>query len=408
MKRLAIIAVLLAGCLNQAWAEPSWKASLSLGEEYTDNVEQEQDGEEDFITVLTPRLSYARDGARLQASADYKGDYRYYARQTRDEEFNHDLRAKALLDAWDSFLFLEASDVYRLVNSDRTRGDAEDGESTVDLVQQNTFRFSPYIEPRFGNRGGAKIGYAFTNIWYNNDDGDSKNIHTGFLDADYEMTAQTALLSGYSYTQELSDEDTLDRHIVYLGASHAYSEDGSVYIKVGPQYTRYRERDSSSSGLYWDAGLNHDFGLVQLELTSGVTFEDDPDTGETYERRFGTLRLSKSWERTLASVFASIEDYEESADGGISDESGSVRRTALGLSVSHDITSRLKASARASHDFKDDDDDTKRWFASLGLDYALGERTSLGCWYRFKDSSSDDADEDYRVNSAGVRFTMNF
>jgi len=408
MKRLAIIVVLLAGCSNLAWAEPAWKASLSVGEEYTDNSKLERHGEEDFITTVTPRLSYEREGTRLQLSTAYKGDYRYYARQTRGEEFNHDLMAKALLDAWDSFLFLETSDVYKLVNTDRTKGDVEEGDSTVDLVQQNTFRFSPFIRPRFGERGQAKVGYSYSNIWYNEGDRNSKSIHSGFVDADYELSAQTNLLSGYSYTQELSEEDTLDRHIAYLGVSYIYSENGNIYVKAGPQYTRYRDRDASSTGLYWDAGLDHDFGLVQLSLTSGVTFEDDPDTGETYERMFGTIRLSKSWTRTKGSVFATVEDYEESADNGIAGSSDPVRRTALGMTLSRELSARLKATMGATHDFRDGGDATRRWLVNLGLTYAVDENTSLGCWYRFKDSSSDDSDEDYRVNSGGIRVTRNF
>ncbi len=397
-----------------ALAEPEWKASLGVGQEYSDNTGEERNGKDDFITSVRPSLSFAREGERLQFQSAYSGDYRFYAKGTEDQEFNHDLDAHALLDAWDSFLFLDMTDTYRLVNEDRTEGDALEDDSTQGLVQQNTFTFSPYVTPRFGERGQAKIGYAYSNIWYDDEDKDSKDIHRGFVDGDYELTDRASMLSGYSYTRELSEDETLHRHIAYLGGRLAYSEAGSVFLKAGPQYTRYQERDTSATSLYWDAGLDHDFGAVQLGLTSGVSFEDDPDTGQTYERRHATLRLTRAWERTTASVSTTLEDYEENsgvdnADGvGAGQDAESIRRTVLGLNISHEFTTRLTGTMGLSHDFEDSDDNTKRWLANLGLTYALSEDLSLGGWYRFKDSRSDDEDEEYRVNRVGVQLTYAF
>jgi len=403
---LTIVALCLAG---SALAESEWKASLTVGEEYNDNTAEEKNGQDDFITSVRPNLSFVRAGERLQFDSTYRGDYRFYAKGTEDEEFNHNLNVHALLDAWQSFLFLDMTDTYRLVNEDRTKGDVVEEDSTMGLVQQNNFTFSPYITPRFGERGQAKIGYAFSNIWYDESDRESKNIHRGFVDGDYELTDRISLLSGYSYTRELSDDETLHRHITYLGGRWAYSEAGSLFLKVGPQYTRYQDRDVSSTSVYWDAGLDYDFGAVQLNLTSGISFDDDPDTGQTYERRYGTLRLSKAWERTTASVFTTLEDYEENSGvEEVDGETDSVRRTVLGLNISHQLTARLTGTLGFSHDFEDSDANTKRWYANLGLNYALSEKFNLGGWYRFKDSSSDDEDEEYRVNRAGVQLTYLF
>jgi len=418
MKHYLIAVFLLACAVSPAWAEPEWKAALSVGEEYNDNTGEDQDGEDDFITSLRPYLSYNREGDRLQFQSAYNGNYQFYAKDTRSEEFNHNARVHALLDAWESFFFLDVSDVYRLVNQDRRRGDAIEEDSTVDQVQQNTFTFSPYITPRLGERTQAKLGYAYSNIWYE-DEGDTKNIHRGFVDGDYELSPTASLLSGYSYTKEFADDDNLDRHIAYLGGRYAYSEAGDVYLKVGPQYTRYEDHGSSSTSLYWDAGLDHDFGGVQLSLTTGVSFDDDPDTGQTYERKFGTLRLTKQWARTMASVFTTLEEYDDAGDGrdgrdgrddgDDGDDEDSVRRTAFGLNISHELTARLTGTFGLNHDFQNgSEDDTKRWYANLGLNYAMSERLGLGFWYRFKDSSSDDEDEDFRVNRIGVLLTMTF
>ncbi|GAB6112248.1 TIGR03016 family PEP-CTERM system-associated outer membrane protein [Desulfomicrobium salsuginis] len=409
------ITVCFVAVASGVWAEPAWQASVSVSEEFNDNTKEERHGEEDYVTALRPALSYKNEGGRLEFDAAYRGDYRYYARQTRDEEFNHDLRAHALLDAMDSFLFLEASDVYRLVNRDRTLGDASEDDGTTRLVQQNMFTISPYIAPRFGERGSARIGYALSNIWYDDEDMDSKDIHRGFVDGEYGLSSTAALLGGYSYTVEVSEDETVDRHIVYAGGRYAYSENGEVFAKIGPHFTRYRDEGSSTSGLYWDAGLNHDFGVVALQILTGVSFEDDPDTADTYERRFGTVRLTKAWTRTTASIWTTIEDYDENYDENYDErdqrdggDGESVRRTVLGLNVVRELTSRLTGTVGLSRDFRDDSDDTRRWYANLLLAYAVTERMNIGCYYRFKESSSDDPDEEFTVNRVGVQLTMIF
>jgi len=407
--KFSLIAIVLLLCVaSSVWADSEWKASISVSEEYNDNVEEEHDGEEDFITTVSPGLGYRYEDARVQLDAAYRLDWNTYAKGTRDQEFNHDARVYGLLDAWESFLFLEVQDTYRLVNEDATRGEVREEDSTRDQVQQNIFTFSPYIVPRFDDRTSAKIGYAYSNIWYDDEDNDLKNIHRGFIDGDYELSARSSLLAGYSYTMELSEEDTLDRHIFYGGARYAYAENGNLRFKIGPMHSRYRDRDTSSSSVFWDAGLDHDFGAVRLDLSTGISFDDDPDTGETYERRYGTVTLSKAWPRTTASVFSTFEDYEESADSD-SDDTESGQRVVIGTSLSHELTQRLTASTSLVHDFEiDSDDDTKRWYANVGLSYALSEQASLRAWYRFKDSDSDDLDDDFTVNRIGLQLTMSF
>lgn len=407
MKNYLIAAIFLMSAASPAWAEPAWKASLSVSEEYNDNTKEERHGKDDFVTTVRPALSYRYEGARALLETNYRGKWNHYAYGTREQQFYHDAMLHGLLDAWEGFFFLDVRDTYRMVNADRTRGEAVEEDSTVNQLQQNIFTFSPYITPRFGERGQAKVGYAFSNISYDDDDRDSKNSHRGFVDAQYELSERTALLTGGSHTRDIWEDETLDRDIFYLGVRHAYAEKGVAYLKAGPQRVRYRDRGTTSTSLFWDAGLDHDFGAVLLHMNTGVSYEDDPDTGEAYERRFGTVRLTKSWPRTTASVFSTLEEYEDKSD--VAKDGDTVLRTALGLNLSHELSTRLTATLGLIHDFQDrPNDDTRRWYANVGLEYALSERLRLGCWYRFKDSSSGDEEESYRVNRVGVQLTMTF
>jgi hypothetical protein len=56
--KFSLIAPFCALLRNRCWAGSDWRASISVSEEYNDNVEEERDGEEDFITTVTPALGY--------------------------------------------------------------------------------------------------------------------------------------------------------------------------------------------------------------------------------------------------------------------------------------------------------------------------------------------------------------
>ena len=108
-------------------------------------------------------------------------------------------------------------------------------------------------------------------------------------------------------------------------------------------------------------------------------------------------------------MFSSFEDYEDSVEeGDYSKGTESVQRTDFGLNISRELTSRLTGTLGLVHDFEDGSDGDKRWYANLGLTYALTENMNLGAWYRFKDVSSDDEEEDYSVNRIGLQLSMMF
>lgn len=403
VKTILVVACCVLGGYSLVWAEPAWRASLGVSEEYNDNTREERHGEGDFVTSVKPSVGYRREGSRTLVEADYRGVWSHYAANTRDQEFNHDARGRVLVEAWEDFLFFDVSDTYRMVNRDTTRGEVIEEDSTINQVQQNVFSLSTYVTPRLGTRGAVKTGYAYSNVWYE-DEGETKNIHTVFADLTYELTLRAMLLSGYSYTRQLADDGDLDRHVGYVGARYQYAPESSVFIKVGPRYTRYAERDSSSTTLFWDAGWTHDFGHVRLDVLSGVKVEDDPDSGDTYDKRFGTVRLTKEFQRTTLGLFATREEYEQEGDDD------TTRRTYAGVTASHELSARLTCLASIARDLqRETDEDRIRWYGSLILKYALAEDLAAEAWYRYKDASnSGDDDDEYSVHRIGVQLTKRF
>lgn len=403
MYRYLIVLALILATAPCAWAEPAFRASLGVSEEFNDNVREQRNGKSDFVTSLRPSVGYRYDGPQLIFETDYKGRFSHYAKATRDTEFNHDFRGHGLLDAWRSFFFIDVTDTYRLVNRDTTRGDVIEEDSTIDQIQQNTFVFSPYIRPRFGERMTVRTGYRYVNVWYN-ERGRSKNSHGGFADATYELTDRTSMLGGYSYMHQTSSTDKLDRHIGYIGASHSYAENSNVFVKAGPSYSKYSRSSTSRTSFYWDAGWNHDFGVVQSRFTTGVRYEDDPDTGNTFQRQYAELRLSRRFERTTVSVFGRLEDYERASGGS------STKRTYTGFSVDHELTRRLTGAVSVSRDFHDrSSSETGRWYGNVSLKYALGEGFGAELWYRVKDSyTTGTTSRNFTVNRIGLQLSKQF
>ena len=402
MYRYLVALALVALLTPNVWAESTFRASIAVSEEFNDNVREQRNGKSDFVTGLRPSVGYTYEGPRLLFETDYRGTYNHYAKATRDTEFNHDFRGHGLLDAWRSFFFIDVIDTYRLVNRDTTRGDVIEDDSTINQIQQNTFVLTPYLQPRFGERTTVRTGYRYENIWYN-ESGRSKNSHGGFADATYELTDQASLLTGYSFTHQIAHDSTLDRHIAYLGARYVYAENSNLFAKVGPSYTKY-SRSKAKSGFYWDAGWAHDFGGLQSNVTTGVRYEDDPDTGNTYTRQYGELRLSRRFERTTVSVFGRLEDYQRASGGG------STKRTYAGINLQHELTERLTGVVSVSRDFQDGDtSDTARWFGNLSLRYALGEGFGAEIWYRVKDSyTTRSTSRNYTVNRVGLQLSKQF
>jgi hypothetical protein len=140
---------------------------------------------------------------------------------------------------------------------------------------------------------------------------------------------------------ELSEDDTLDRHILYTGSRHAYSEKGICASRSAPVFAIQGSRHQFRRR-FLGRGTDHDFGAVQLGVSTGITFDDDPDTGETYERKYGTVTLSKAWPRTTAACSRPSRTTRRALTRSDDTESG--QRVAIGTSLSYELTPRLTAS----------------------------------------------------------------
>ncbi|EPR37244.1 PEP-CTERM system associated protein [Desulfovibrio sp. X2] len=409
MKKYLLTLMLLLICAP-AFAETTYRASVSVGEEYNDNVNQSHNPTGDFVTVVKPSVGFRYQGPKLLFESDYSGTYNWYAKATRDTEAIHNFGGHGLLDVWNEFFYLDAADKYQNVYRDSTRGNVVEGDqsTTVNQVAQNTFTLSPYIQPRFGDRTTAMVGYRYTDIAYDSSSSVDKQSHTGFTDWTYEMSQLTSLLAGYSYTEEQAGSggsNGYQRQMGYVGAQYQYTEDGMIYAKVGPSSTHYDQTGETKTTPFWDAGITQGFGSVTVSLTSSLSYTDDPNSNDSYQHISNKLTISKEFERTTVSVFGGLDQYESGLNGS------TTNRSSVGASISHQLTQRLSANANILYELQDASasNDTNRWYGGAGLRYDMGEGYAAELWYRAKESFTNGSTGDnYTVNRFGLQLSKQF
>lgn len=132
-----------------------WRLTPRLGlkETYTDNVRLAPRGLEqsDWITEISPGVSVAANGARLQMSADYALNYRAYANNSDANGHNHSLRSNALFNAWDRRFFLQAAASVAQQNISTLGAlTSSDANLTGNRTEVRQFSLSPYLVGRLG------------------------------------------------------------------------------------------------------------------------------------------------------------------------------------------------------------------------------------------------------------------
>ena len=139
---------------------------LTVDEDFTDNVyERRNPRKSDFITRLLPGLSLKYNAPLWDWDLAYNFDYRYYARNSRNDDTTHNLAATGHIKIIDELFFLDLSDTFSRVSLDVSRDYTQESLS-VKQTDSNTFSASPYFVFHPGTRATIKTGYRYTNVWY--------------------------------------------------------------------------------------------------------------------------------------------------------------------------------------------------------------------------------------------------
>ena len=182
---VALLAVLTTRA-DPASAEPRFRPSLSVGQEFSDNVDLDPEDEQSaFITRVTPGISFRGHTSRFRGGFDGAISTRYTT-EGDDEGFqaNGALAADGDLRLVDDYLFLEGN---ASVSQEVLDNDQAQAEANLDTVQ--VYRLSPVLRNRFRGFAENELRYILGQLLVSDDDVADTTLHVG----------QVALASGSDF-----------------------------------------------------------------------------------------------------------------------------------------------------------------------------------------------------------------
>ena len=339
----AILCATVSAALPALAADFQFTPSLSLSEEFNDNILDTAVGKRsDFITRLRPGAAMIYRAPSLNGDLSYNFDYHYYARGTRENEKNHLLALHASAALVDNFFFIEGSDTLSRVPLDVARDVT--GESLfANQTDQNRGSVSPYLLWRLGGKGTLKTGYRFTDTSYLGSPGIDRREHKAFADLSHEPAASLQIYAGYAYASVATDLDDFDQHDVSSGFSYEYADKSFFYGGIGNSWQAFSDMRRTSS-LFWHAGISRDFSSLVAKLETRVQYAEDPLTVSTKETSY-RASLEKALQHGTVGVSSSYSKYLYTTTG-----SRERRTAAVSGSARYEMSPRLGVSVALTGD----------------------------------------------------------
>jgi putative secretion ATPase (PEP-CTERM system associated) len=371
--------------------------SLTVGEEYTDNVfETGTNKREDYITRIRPGIAWLHKAPLWDWDINYAFDYRYYARGSRSDDTTHNLAAKGLVKIVEGFMFLDLSDTYSRVSLDVSRDTSEES-LFVNQTDRNTFTASPYFLWRLGTLATLKTGYRYVNTWYREPTGVDKREQSAFADLTHEFSTKASVTAGYTFTHQDTGFNDYDKHDAYAGGRYEYADKSFVYAQAGNSWITYSTTGSISNP-FWNAGITHDFDSIVASLKAGTAYIEDP-LGNTTQETSYVADISKKLARGSLGLNLSYAELENTVTKSLQTRRyGGTVRSAYELLPK--LTGTLAFTAE-KYDRKDLGSYTRHLFVDSGLSYQLGEGLTVALNYKYIDYYSPGiATDNKQVNRA--------
>ncbi|HET6419163.1 MAG TPA: TIGR03016 family PEP-CTERM system-associated outer membrane protein [Geobacteraceae bacterium] len=383
-----------------AGAEFQIHPSIGVGEEYNDNVfASSTDRKTDFITHGMPGLSLKYKTPYWDFDVDYLFDYRYYAKNTLNNDYTHDLKAHGLITAINNLLFLDVSEVYQRVSLNITRNFATENLVT-NQTNSNIVTASPYVTLKPFSTVNTKIGYIYSNIWYQDPTAISKQEHEGFINVDYEISPKFFINSGYNYTHADARQDpqlnNYDKHNVFIGPRYEYAEKSFIYGQGGYTFIDYASGQRFNNP-FWNVGLTHNFDPYTVTLETAVQYVEDP-TGNLTQNTSYTGTLGRKITRGSIAMTLGYFEYKDM----MTDQKTTTTYSA-GLKGTYELlprlTSSLEFSADKYHHNQSPGGYTRHFYVNPIVTYELFHDFTVALNYSFVDYYSPTvASDNYHMN----------
>lgn len=429
-----------------SFAELRLTPSITLREEYNDNIFlTSSDEEDDYITSINPAVNMTYDISLLTLSMDYGLNFRFYADHTERNETSLSKTQRARLETtvspYRNIFFIKVSDEYKRVSIDERRQVALDN-IFVNMTDSNNFSINPYIQYPLSKTLNAKIGYRYANIWYKEKEGNDAEDHTATISLAKELSSNITTSLSYSYLAHVPKKlGNYNKQDATLGIGYHISPRISLNSSVGQSWIDYKESTDNSS-IIWNIQATY-LPTPKLSLSGEIKrylLEYEKTKPETTLRTIqakyllmaNTLSLGAGYSESL-SESVNLGAYKRRSTTGTISYHGTIP---LNLAVSKTInkysavdredrstgvslgsripffivTPKLSGGVTGNYnnsEFFPEGEKVKRYGLRLSLDYDMRITTaSLGYTYNWSDSSFNSNDYKNNIIWVQARFTI--
>lgn len=381
----ALFALLLTAPKQTRAADFSLVPSLAVSEEYTDNVfETDLNKSSDYITRVLPGFATKYKAPLWDWDLGYSFDYRFYARESRNDDNTHAINAKGLVKIVDEVFFLEMNDVYKRVSLDVTR-DTTNESLFVNQTDQNIGTLSPYLVLHPSARLTLKTGYRYINTWYKDPQSISKQDHVMFIDNSYELSPKFFLTTTYSFTREESSLNGLNRHEPKIGPRYEYADKSFIFAQGGVIITDYDNFRSETVNPSWSAGITHTFDTLTATVSTGVKYSEDPRSTATIETSYAAT-VTRNLKRGIVTLQGAYTEFSDATADILKN-----KRYSGGFTSRYEILQDLRGSLGLTYESYQNlllNGTTDKYFVDCGLIYSFGKELTAGLSYKYIDYSS--------------------
>jgi len=412
LKRILFFVVFFCLSLTSlSWAEFKITHGVSIREEYNDNIFlTPRDEEDDFITNVHPSITLSYNANLLTLSLDYSLDFRFYADHSNLNETSliNTQRAKleTTISPYKDAFFIRVFDEYRRVPIDIRRQVALDN-LFVNLTDSNIFLVNPYLEYPLSATLKTKIGYSYSNYWYDSDEGIASETHSGTVSIIKEISSRINSSLSYTYLMNrlkktIENIQDYDRQDISFNMNIQALERLTLNGGIGHIWFDH-EKLADTDSTIWNIQAQYSLtDFISLGAGYSESFMDSVNIG-TYKTKTATASISRQGNIPITlSGFKTINTYlsEDRED----------RLIGVTLNSSLPVTPKITirwVGTYTDYEFLPEGEKVKRLGIGLSSDYALRITTiTLGYTYNWNNSTIDAHDYKNNIIWAQARFTI--
>lgn len=407
---LIAISILFVVASHADAYQSTFTPSLSISEEYTDNVFLTENNEEyDYITSISPGFTFQIFEKRYGASLSYNPSYVHYDRFRE----NNTWRQNASFSGWS-----DLSKHTKLTINDtfvRTEDPVSEEDATVRRNREPYYTNSTSVslDHKFSERDSIGLGYLYSFLENKDPDIEDNERHSPSITYSHKFNPYLSLDTSVSYIRgDFEVSDNFDNWNGSITLANKFTKYLSGSIRYSHTIMDYR--GNTEDYKVYDPSIGISYTIAEntfLSLNAGYFIQDrensDDESGLSLNGNLG-----KTWEFKRGSINATgSSGYEESYFG--SENLGFNRyygvKTSANYRLTKSLTGNITGSFRRNKYINQDDNRTDR-LKNAGIGLTFNPITirwlNLSLNYSYRTVDSTQKENEYDENRVILSITL--